>query len=213
MNTPTTNIDWALHVCRNPHGHSDESVRGARLLLADTVERLQADLTSQLAAKESEGHIYLTQSERAAYQHERNKEVRAAMDAVVAKESAEQEPVARVNAEGFIVEIGDVALANGTKLYTSSPTTSAAVAAFRRKAAEVCRESSVGYSRTNHDGRSPVASYKADACDEMAEEIAALPANDSALREICVAVAKQANYCSGRSQQELEAIVNEVLGK
>lgn len=79
---------------------------------------------------------------------------------LAAKESAEQEPVARVNAEGFIVEIGDVALANGTKLYTSSPTTSAAVAAFRRKAAEVCRESSVGYSRTNHDGRSPAGQCK-----------------------------------------------------
>ena len=42
-------IDWALHVARNPWGWSEDDVREARLMVCDRLERLQKQLAQEQA--------------------------------------------------------------------------------------------------------------------------------------------------------------------
>lgn len=78
-------------------------------------------------------------------------------------------------------------------LYTQPPTTRAAVSAALRKAAEVC-------------GNLPMCEVAKAAFDG----VRSLPHDDSALRDICLRVAREVDYCSG---QNLDELVDRVLGE
>ncbi len=130
---------------------------------------------------------------------------------LAAKESAEQEPAAFLEFTTWMHNelpsgtiIGDPGwwASRIFKRFIApqpTPTTSAAVAAFKRSVLTVVQ---------------PDDSYQDEWFKAKADcyaRVEALPADESALREICMRVAKKARYAG--APENIEAIVDEVLGK